>query len=169
MRANRWEVADSSERSLVERYVERRIARKGLRPRVAASLIAIVWLIAIVAFGIVEHLVDPDSFGSVWSGMWWATQTVTTVGYGDVVPDAAAGQVIAALLMIGGLSLFAVVTGTITSVFVARAEAARRADREDVLLTRVEELREEVAGLRRRLDGSAPGREPAGGGDPPPP
>ena len=87
--------------------VERRVQRKGLRPRVAASVIALLWVIAIVIFGIVEHLVDEQSFDTVWDGMWWATQTVTTVGYGDIVPEDTAGQVIAAVLMIGGLSLFA--------------------------------------------------------------
>ena len=56
--------------------------------------------------------------------MWWATQTVTTVGYGDVVPDSAGGQLIAVVLMVGGLSFFAVVTGVITSVF----DGPRRSD-----------------------------------------
>lgn len=155
-------MTDSSERSLAERYVERRVARKGLRPRVAASLIATVWLAAIVVFGIVEHLVDPESFASIWSGMWWATQTVTTVGYGDAVPDQPAGQVIAAVLMIGGLSLFAVITGSITSSFVARAEARRHDGRDAALLGRIDDLSEQVAALRRRLEDPV-GR--AGGAD----
>ncbi len=75
------------EMSAAERIVERRIARRGLRPRVAASVIAVIWLAAIAVFGVIEHLVDPKSFDNVWLGMWWATQTVTTVGYGDVVPE----------------------------------------------------------------------------------
>ena len=106
--------------SAAERIVERRIARHGLRPRVAASVIAAIWLVAIAVFGVIEHLVDPKSFDNVWLGMWWATQTVTTVGYGDVVPNQAGGQLIASILMIGGLSFFAVLTGMITSLFVAR-------------------------------------------------
>ena len=111
------------------RVIARRVEKKGLRPRVAASIIAILWVIAIVIFGIVERLVDPDTFDSIWLGMWWATQTVTTVGYGDVVPADTAGQLIATVLMIGGLSLFAVITGFITSAFVARAQAENRARR----------------------------------------
>ena len=106
--------------SAAERIVERRIARRGLRPRVAASVIAVIWIVAIAVFGVVEHLVDPKSFDNIWLGMWWATQTVTTVGYGDVVPNQAGGQLIASILMIGGLSFFAVLTGMITSLFVAR-------------------------------------------------
>ncbi len=108
--------------------IAQRVEKKGLRPRLAAAVIATVWLVAIVVFGIVEHLLDRQSFESVWDGMWWATQTVTTVGYGDVVPDEGAGRMIASVLMIGGLSLFAVVTGAITSAFVAHAQAETRAE-----------------------------------------
>ena len=84
-----------------QRIVERRIARHGLRPRVAASVIAAIWIVAIAIFGVIEHLVDPSSFDNVWLGMRWATQTVTTVGYGDAVPNQAGGQSIASILMIG--------------------------------------------------------------------
>jgi voltage-gated potassium channel len=122
------------------RWLERRVERKGLRPRFAAIIIAAVWTVAVVIFGVVEHLVDPKTFDNVWLGMWWAVQTVTTVGYGDVVPQATDGQVIAAFLMLGGLSFFAVVTGVITSGFVARAQADRRLPQEEDTRRAIEEL-----------------------------
>ncbi len=133
------------------RYLDRRIERKGWRPRVAASIIAVLWLAAIVIFGIVEHLVDPESFDTIWLGMWWATQTVTTVGYGDVVPHNADGQLIATVLMVGGLSLFAVVTGTITSAFVTRAEDERRASGDDPMMAKLDQLATELEALRREI------------------
>jgi voltage-gated potassium channel len=149
---------------LAARLVNRRFEAKGLRPRVAASIIAVLWLIAIVVFGIVQHWVDPDTFETVWDGMWWATQTVTTVGYGDIVPADTAGQVIAAVMMVGGLSLFAVVTGAITSEFVARAEAERRgADREatsaqlETISAQLLALREQLEALETRLPPGPPG------------
>ena len=89
-------------------------------------MIVALWSAAVVVFGVIEHLVDPETFDTVWLGMWWAIQTVTTVGYGDVVPEQTVGQVIAAFLMLGGLSLIAVVTGVITSAFVTRAQEERR-------------------------------------------
>jgi voltage-gated potassium channel len=144
------------------RFIERRVERKGLRPRLAAGVIAVVWLAAIVVFGVIEHLVDPESFDSVWLGMWWATQTVTTVGYGDVVPQSADGQLIATVLMVGGLSLFAVITGVITSAFVTRAQVERRASGGDPLMQRLDELATELAATREDLarlagdGGSAP-------------
>ena len=111
--------------------MQQRLQRKVLRPRVAASLIVSLWGVGVVVFGVLERLVNPETFDNVWLAMWWALQTVTTVGYGDVVPGDTAGKVIAAFLMLGGLSLYAVVTGAITSAFVAEAQARRQAGKED--------------------------------------
>ena len=132
--------------------------QRGLRPRVAASIIACVWIVAIVIFGVVEHLVDPETFDNVWLGMWWATQTVTTVGYGDVVPGPGGGKLIATVLMIGGLSLFAVITGVITSVFVARAQAERRMAGGDPVAQRLDKVAGELESLRRDLARLSKGR-----------
>src|SRR6266496_2406258 len=105
------------------RWLLGRIEKKGLKPRYAAYVVIVFWTLAIIVFGVVERLIDPDTFGSIWLGIWWATQTVTTVGYGDVVPQQTAGKVIAVFLMLGGLSFLAVLTGAITSAFVTRAQA----------------------------------------------
>jgi voltage-gated potassium channel len=134
-----------------ERWLERRIERKGLRPRDAAYVIAAVWGMAVVVFGVVERIIDPKTFHSVWLGMWWAVETVTTVGYGDVVPDQTAGKVIAGLLMLGGLSLLAVVTAIITSGFVARAQAAQKAAIEDPVLEKLTELSRELQAVKTEL------------------
>jgi voltage-gated potassium channel len=80
--------------------------------------------------------------------MWWATQTVTTVGYGDVVPVDSAGQAMATVLMIGGLSFFAVVTGAITSAFVARAQATQRASAKDPMMMKLNELEAQLAAIK---------------------
>ena len=150
--------------SALGRLVERRVERKGLRPQLAAAVIAILWLIAIVVFGVIMRLVDPDSFDTIWDGMWWATQTVTTVGYGDIVPEQAGSQVIGAVLMIAGLSFFAVITGVITSAFVTRAQEARRVQRVGTLEETIEgiardigEMRVELARLRGDDDAPPPG------------
>jgi voltage-gated potassium channel len=136
--------------------------RKGMRPRFAAYLIIAFWTVAVVAFGVIERLVDPDSFDNVWLGMWWAIQTVTTVGYGDVVPGSTAGKVIATFMMLGGLSLLAVVTGVITSGFVAQAQAQRQADREDPVMEKLEQMAGRLdamdAHLARLQRGSDAGR-----------
>jgi voltage-gated potassium channel len=61
--------------------------------------------------------------------MWWALQTVTTVGYGDVTPTHFGGRLVGAAVMLEGTAFIAIVTAVITSTFIARAtkevEAAR--------------------------------------------
>src|SRR5881392_1080393 len=68
------------------RRLEKRVQNNGLRPRLAVSMILAFWVFGVVVFGVVERLVGPNTFDNVWLGMWWGVQTVTTVGYGDVVP-----------------------------------------------------------------------------------
>ena len=141
-RAARW--LDSKERS------------RGLRPRDAAYLIVVVWLVAVVIFGIVEHLIDDQTFPTVWLGMWWALTTVTTVGYGDVVPQDPVGRVVASFLLLGGLALISVVTATVTSGFVARAQRENPSDAEKELLGEVRALRAQVEELAARPDRRPP-------------
>jgi voltage-gated potassium channel len=111
-------------------------------------------------FGIVERAVDPKSFHSVWLGMWWAIETVTTVGYGDIVPGQTAGKVIAGFLMLGGLSLISVLTAVITSGFVALAQERRRAGGEDPIGQKLEEIAAELRAVGVRLDRLTPPAAP---------
>ena len=76
----------------LHRGVRRHLQRTGFRPRAAASIIVLLWAVGVVVFGVVECLVDPSTFDNVWIAMWWALQTVTTVGYGDIVPETGAGR-----------------------------------------------------------------------------
>jgi len=127
------------------------VQRKGLRPRYAAYVIIAVWVVGVVVFGVIERLVDPDTFHTVWLGMWWALETVTTVGYGDVVPEQTTGKVVASLLMLGGLSLLAVVTGAVTSAFVTRSRADMELAGEDPVSQRLERLSSELEAVRADL------------------
>ena len=136
-----------------------RVQRTDVTPRQAAGVIAAFWAVGVVIFGIVMRLVDPDTFDNVWLGMWWGVQTITTVGYGDVVPENTAGKVLATLLMFGGLSLVAVVTGAITSAFVAQAQQRTRGERDDPVGERLDQMsvqldaiNAELARLRRTSD-----------------
>jgi voltage-gated potassium channel len=138
------------------RWLDARIERRGLRPRDAALVITAFWIVAVVVFGVVERLIDPATFHTVWLGIWWAIETVTTVGYGDVVPDQPAGKVIAGFLMLGGLSLLSVVTAAITSGFVSRAQALRRAGAEDPVARRLDEMAQELRELRREVETRLP-------------
>jgi voltage-gated potassium channel len=91
-------------------------------------LIAIVTSSITVIAGLIMTLVDHQSFPSVGGGLWWAVQTVTTVGYGDEVPKNAAGRIVAMLVMLGGIGFVTVITAAITSGFVERSRAQRRGE-----------------------------------------
>jgi voltage-gated potassium channel Kch len=125
--------------------------RKGLRARDAAILIIVVWFLAIAVFGIVEHLVEPKVFSTVWLGMWWALVTVTTVGYGDVVPASTAGRIIASFLLLGGLAFLTVIIAMITGGFVARYQRETSAASEDHISQGMEQLALEIKELRAEV------------------
>jgi voltage-gated potassium channel len=144
-------MANQPRRSLPERLLERRIERRGLRPRDAAYVIGAFWAVATVLFAVLEWIIDPKTFHSVWLGMWWAVETVTTVGSGDVVPSQTVGKILAGFLMLGGLSLLAVVTAAITSGFVARAQAERQGANEDPVLDKLDQLGRQLETVQAEL------------------
>jgi voltage-gated potassium channel len=132
---------------------------KVLRPRNAAYFIVLLWLAAVVIWGVAEHLLDKQTFPTVWLGMWWALQTVTTVGYGDVVPQSSLGRAVATFLLLGGLAFLSVVTATITSSFVARRQREMADDAGDPVIVEFHRLHERLDGIEaelRRVNGPAP-------------
>jgi voltage-gated potassium channel len=132
-------------------WMRGREQRRGLRPRDAAILITLVWLVAVVGFGILERIVEPQTFPTVWLGMWWALETVTTVGYGDVVPVTPAGKIIGSFLLLGGLAFLTVIIAMITSGFVARYQRQAIAEGEDPYAQRMDALSDELKEIRAEL------------------
>ncbi len=108
---------------------------------------------------IVIRIVDPDNFPSLGLAIWWALQTVTTVGYGDVVPTTAVGRVIGGLEMVLGISFITFLTAGVTSIVIqrgsAKAQAVERAhDERDAktVLDALIETRQAITALDARLD-----------------
>ena len=107
-----------------ETRLERRFDRavdRATTPRGAALVIASVSSLITVVAGLLVTVVDHENFPSIGTGLWFAVQTVTTVGYGDDVPTTLAGRLVAVLVMLLGIAFLTVVTAAITSAFVARA------------------------------------------------
>jgi voltage-gated potassium channel Kch len=118
--------------------IERRMTRFLREPpsvRTAAGVIVTATTVVVVAGGVLMRLLDHAEYSNVWVGMWWALQTVTTVGYGDVTPKNPSGRIVAILVMLQGIAFLAITTAAITSTFVARAskerERAQAADEDD--------------------------------------
>jgi voltage-gated potassium channel len=115
------------EETRLERRLDRLVDR-ATTPRVAAVVIAGVSTLITLAAGFLMTVVDHEGFPTIGSGLWWAVQTTTTVGYGDHVPTTVAGQLIAALVMLFGIGFLTVITAAITSTFVARSRGQLAAE-----------------------------------------
>ena len=76
--------------------------------------LALIYLSAVGIYHF-EHEAQPEVFVSVFDGIWWATVTLTTVGYGDVVPITTGGKVFTFFVFIVGLSMIAVPSGWVAS------------------------------------------------------
>ncbi len=78
-----------------------------------------VLFLASVAVHFLERDVQPAAFGSIPATLWWAVATLTTTGYGDVVPITPLGRLVAAFVMICGLGVFGLWTGILATGFAA--------------------------------------------------
>jgi len=83
----------------------------------AAIVMISMLLIASTLIYFLEHEVQPEVFGNVPQAAWWALATLTTVGYGDVVPVTPLGKVFGGLVMIFGLGMFAIPIGILATGF----------------------------------------------------
>jgi voltage-gated potassium channel len=109
-----------------------RFLREPPSVRLAASVIVTATAVVVVVGGVLMRVLDHEEYSNVWVGMWWAIQTVTTVGYGDVTPKHTSGRIVAVFVMLEGIAFLTIIIAAITSTFVARAEreleAAQAAD-----------------------------------------
>ena len=113
-----------------------------------------------IAGGLLVRLTDPDAITSLGTGLWWAVQTATTVGYGDVVPTSTAGRMTAAVVMLAGLSLLAVTTAAVTNAFFQAAARRLGRARDDAVLAELTAVRADLAELRTSLTTSPPPLHP---------
>lgn len=84
----------------------------------------ILFLAALIAY-LLERTDQPEAFGSIPRAMWWAVTTLTTTGYGDAIPHSPAGRMLAGLVMMCGIGVFALWAGILATGF---AEELRRQD-----------------------------------------
>jgi voltage-gated potassium channel len=80
-------------------------------------LFGILMILAATGAHILEREKQPDQFGNLPGAMWWAVVTLTTTGYGDVVPVTVGGRLVGAALMISGIAVLALMTGVLATGF----------------------------------------------------
>jgi voltage-gated potassium channel len=110
-----------------------RVLRQEAGPIAAALFVLAMLLLVGASFAfIAEHDAQPQVFASIPDAMWWAIVTMTTVGYGDVVPVTPAGKVIGSLIAVIGLGMVALPAGLLASGFSDQLHQRRRAFEEEV-------------------------------------
>jgi voltage-gated potassium channel len=116
---------------------------------------ALIVFTVVVGGGVVFVAVEPGQQLSTWDGLWWATETVTTVAYGDIYPTTVLGRVVATVVMTTGIGFVALLTGALAQRFLHGGDggATREATPgEDEVSRRLTELTQQVAELRRALE-----------------
>jgi voltage-gated potassium channel len=136
---------------LFERQMAR-FLRNPVSVRSAAAVIVATTTVIVVASGVLMRLLDHHEYPNIFIGMWWAIQTVTTVGYGDVTPKAVAGRIVAAAVMLEGIAFVAIVTAAVTSTFVARATHLQDVAADAAEAKRDARIESSLAELTQRLD-----------------
>jgi len=127
--------------------VERTLGRvevQSLTARRAALIISIATIITAVVGGVLGWLVDREDFPTLGTGLWWSLQTVTTVGYGDIVPSRGSGRAIGGVIMLAGIAFIAVVTAAVTAALIESARR-RRSGQSDT------ELQDQLGQISARL------------------
>jgi len=73
-----------------------------------------------------EHQVQPEKFPSILSTLWWSIVTITTIGYGDIVPVTVIGRILTAVIAVAGVALLALPAGIITAGFLDEMKKIKR-------------------------------------------
>ena len=132
---------------------ERRVTEALVSLTLRKAVVLIVSVAAILAFSaaVLVYAIDP-AIGSFGDALWWAVVTVSTVGYGDVVPETGPGRVVGAVLMLTGLSLIPLITSVVVSILVSQRNREARAEELDHL----NRIYERLDALERRLARNEP-------------
>ncbi|HEX3243495.1 MAG TPA: potassium channel family protein [Solirubrobacterales bacterium] len=125
-----------------------------LTVRRAAIVISLFSLSLTTLAALLVFLLDREDFPNLGVSLWWAVQTVTTVGYGDFVPHNAEGRIFGGIVMLLGVSLVAVVTAVIAAAFIhAATERVAEDPNEHPLADRLDEIVARLDRIERGLSG----------------
>jgi voltage-gated potassium channel len=132
--------------TVVERRVRRIADARSVTLGLALSFLGLAFVGAVLIW-----LLDKKDFSSFGDATWWALQTVTTVGYGDVVPKAGSGRVIGGVEMVLGVSFITFLTAGVTSTVVRRAQEATPSADVQAMVNGMAEIRKTMAEVDERL------------------
>ncbi len=131
-----------------------------LTARRAAAIIAVFTVVITVAGGVLERFLDHQEYPTIGRGLWFALQTVTTVGYGDVTPKQASGRFIATVVMLTGIGFLAVVTASVTASLLESSRRRFAAQSESDDAKRLDGIDQRLARIEAALTRPSPERSP---------
>jgi voltage-gated potassium channel len=129
---------------VVTHRVRRVFSLQGLR------YAALIVFTIVVGGGVLFVAVEPGQDLSTWDGLWWATETVTTVAYGDIYPRTAMGRVVATVVMTTGIGFVALLTGALAQRFLYGENGSTDPGRAE-LEQKIEDLSHRISELREAL------------------
>jgi voltage-gated potassium channel len=139
----------------VERVSDRRLdaLTRAVTSRWIVAYLAFFTLLVTLAAALTVRIFAKDEFTTFGESVWWAAQTVTTVGYGDVIPETTFSRTIAVLVMVFGVAAVSLITALVTASFFAyqQRRLGPETERHAELLGTLERVERRLEQLERRL------------------
>ena len=140
-------------RLVLQQRLQRSLEGRQLTAQRAARVIAGSTFLLTLAGGFGAWLIDRKDFDGLGDALWWAVQTVTTVGYGDVVPQHVSGRLIGVALMLQGIALLTVITAAVTATLIEQARQRLRHSEPDAVLAKLEQVEARLESIEEGLKG----------------
>ena len=135
------------------------IALRSSRPKIIVFILSISLIVVIL--GTLMYIIEgqQNGFDNIPKSIYWAVVTLTTVGYGDVVPITTLGKTVAVFIMILGYAIIAVPTGIVSAEFSKNRNEKNQEknqhhiiEKEDEIISKEEEILEKLNSLEKKID-----------------
>ncbi len=120
--------------------------------RYASAAIISTIAVLVVVGALLMRIFDDEQYGSFGEAVWFALQTVTTVGYGDNTPTSGEGRAIAAVVMLVSIGLISVITAAVTSMFIRAVGRDQQATDRRLLTEALARIESKLAEAHERLE-----------------
>ena len=128
------------------------IALRSSRPKIVVFLLSVAIIVILV--GTLMYIIEgqKNGFNTIADSIYWAVITLTTVGYGNVVPVTVVGKILASFIMILGYAIIAVPTGIVSSELTKNRSSKKQdkiIEKEEVILNKMKDLEDKIDKLSR--------------------